>query len=215
MIVIGMLNSKGGVGKTTLTAACAVRAAATHAVCVVDLDSQGSFSDWHARRGSPDYPALLVGEDRASEAVEALSLNAHYDYVLLDGPPGSLIVTEDAVRSSTLVVIPVRASGFDLMASQDCISVCQETGTPCLVVINGKTQYDAKLVEQARQVLASWKVPVADTVIAHRIQYVNAIATGKTGPEKDRRAAEEIDALWREIKAAALEAAKAKARASA
>ncbi|MBZ0210893.1 MAG: ParA family protein [Hyphomicrobium sp.] len=213
MIVIGMLNSKGGVGKTTLTAACAVQAATTNAVCVVDLDSQGSYSDWYARRGSPDNPALLTGEDRASEAVEAVGLTSPYEYVFLDGPPGSLIVTEDAVRSSTLVVIPVRASGLDLMASQDCISLCQEAGTPCLVVINGKTQHDGKLVEQARQVLAAWKVPVAETVIAHRVQYVNAIATGKTGPEKDRKAAEEIEALWREIKAAARKAAKARASA--
>ena len=206
MIVIGILNSKGGVGKTTLTAACAVRAAATHAVCVVDLDSQGSFSDWYARRDSPDNPALLVGEDRASEAVEALGLTSPYEFVFLDGPPGSLIVTEDAVRSSTLVVIPVRASGFDLMASQDCISLCQEAGTPCLVVINGKTQYDGKLVEQARELLAQWRVPVAETVVAHRVQYVNAVTTGKTGPEKDRKAAAEIDALWREIMAAARKA---------
>lgn len=212
MIVIGILNSKGGVGKTTLTAACAVRAADRNAVCVVDLDSQGSYSDWYVRRGSPDNPALLVGEDRASEAVEALGLTSPYEIVFLDGPPGSLIVTEDAVRASTLVIIPVRASGLDLMASQDCISLCQEIGTPCLVVINGKTQYDGKLVEQARQVLASWKVPVASTVVAHRTQYVNAIATGNTGPEKDPKAAAEIDALWTEIQAAARKAAKARAR---
>jgi len=47
--------------------------------------------------------------------------------VFFDGPPGALLVTEDAVRASTLVVIPPRASGLDLAASQDCVSLCQET----------------------------------------------------------------------------------------
>ena len=70
MIVIGVLNSKGGVGKSTLTAALAVRASRDNQVCVVDLDAQGTYSDWYARRGSPDNPALLTGEDRASDAVE-------------------------------------------------------------------------------------------------------------------------------------------------
>ncbi len=76
MLVIGVLNSKGGVGKSTLTAAFAVRAARDNTVCVVDLDSQGSYSDWYTRRGSPDNPALLTGEDRASDAIEALRLSA-------------------------------------------------------------------------------------------------------------------------------------------
>ena len=59
MVVIGILNSKGGVGKSILTAALAVRASRDGLVCVVDLDSQGSYWDWYSRRGSPDNPALL------------------------------------------------------------------------------------------------------------------------------------------------------------
>lgn len=98
MIVIAVLNSKGGVGKTTLTACLAVRAAKDGAVCVVDLDSQSSYSDWYSRRGSPDNPALLTGEDRASDAVESLALTAPYEWIFLDGPPGSIITTKDAVE---------------------------------------------------------------------------------------------------------------------
>lgn len=71
-----------------------------------------------------------------------------------------------AVRVSTLVVIPVRASGLDLAASQDSISLCQETGTPFLLVINAKGQHDGRLAEEARKVLFSWKLPVAKTMIA-------------------------------------------------
>lgn len=208
MNFIGVLNTKGGTGKTTLAACLAVRAAAEARVAVVDLDPQGSFADWHGRRGSPSNPELMRGVDRASDAVDALRLTSPYEFVFFDGPPGSLLVTEDAVRSSTLVVIPMRASGLDLAASQDCISLCQEIGTPFLVVINGKGQHDGKLVEQARSLLFSWNLPIAETVVGHRLQYVNAITTGRTGAERDRKAQAEIDALWAEVEAATLAAAK-------
>lgn len=213
MHTIGVLNTKGGVGKTTMTACLAVRASQDRntRVGVVDLDPQSSYSDWYARRGEPDNPELLRGEEWASDAVEAINLAKPYDYLFLDGPPGALLVTEDAVRTSSLVLIPIRASGLDLSASQDCITLCQDEGTPYMVVINAKTMHDKKLVEDARKLLSSWSVPVANTVIAHRTQYINAITSGKTGPEKDKKAAGEIDGLWAEVKGAVKKAARARA----
>jgi chromosome partitioning protein len=213
MHIIGVLNTKGGTGKTTLTSCLAVRASEEAKVAVCDLDPQASYSDWHKRRGDPKKnPDLVDGADRASEVVERLRRKGPaYDYVFLDGPPGSLIVTEDAVQVSTLVLIPIRASGLDLGASRDCIQICQELGVPFLVVISDKSVHDGKLVEQARALLASWKVPVANQAITHRVPFVNAITTGKTGAEKDKRAAEDIDSLWNEVKAALRKAAKARA----
>jgi chromosome partitioning protein len=211
MHVIGVLNTKGGAGKTTLTTCLAVRAADDAKVAVCDLDPQSSYSEWYRRRGAPDNPALLTGEDRASDAVEALQRTSPYQYVFLDGPPGSLLVTEDAIKASTLVVIPMRPSGLDIGASQDCIQLCQDNRTPFLVVINAKGQHDSKLVDQTKGLLASWKVPVANQVIANRTQFINAVTTGKTGPEKDPKAAAEIDALWDEVRAAVRKAAKSKA----
>lgn len=211
MLVIGVLNSKGGVGKSTLTAAFAVQAAQENAVCVVDLDSQGSYSDWYMRRGSPDNPALLTGEDRASDAIEALRLSAPYEIVLLDGPPGSLIVTEDAIKVCDLVVIPMRASGLDLMASQDCVRLCQQNGAAYLCVLNDVNSREAKsLGENARNTLHTYRIPIARTAVAHRVPYINAMTSGKTGAEKDKAAAAEIAALWAEVKQAAMAAAKHK-----
>ena len=70
-------------------------------------------------------------------------------------------------------------------------------------MINGKGPHDGKIVEQAQSLLSSWKVPIAKTVLARRLQYANAITTGRTGAEKDRKAEAEIDALWREVLSAA------------
>src|SRR5262245_35885166 len=212
MHIIGVLNGKGGVGKTTLTACLGVRAAEDREahVAVVDLDPANSFAQWYARRGSPDNPTLYRGVDRASDAVEALHLTSSYTHLFLDGPPNSILLTEDGVRVSTLVIIPIRASGLDLGSSRDTIQLCQDYGTAYLVVINAKGLHDGRLVDEARALLKSWKVPVAEQVIAHRLQFINAMTTGKTGPEKDPKAADEIDNLWAEVKAALRKAARAR-----
>ena len=211
-LTIGILNSKGGSGKTTLATCLAVRASQDAQAAVVDLDPQSSTSAWYKRRGSPDNPALLLGEDRASDAVEALRLTSPYDYILVDGPTNALLVTEDAVKASDLVIIPMKASGLDLAASADAISLCQDFGKPFFIVINDKGRGDDGLLKQTLGVLAGWNVPVAKTVVAHRASYVNAVSVGKTGPEKDRAAAEEIDNLWAEIRAA-IKASRKKVRA--
>lgn len=211
MHIVGVLNTKGGVGKSTLVACLSVRAAADRntRVGVVDLDPQGSYGEWYKRRGSPDNPMLLRGEDRASDAIESLSLSMPFNYLFLDGPPGSLEVTEDAISASTLVVIPMRASGLDLDASQECIAICQEMRKPYLMVINAASHGERKLVEDARKVLFHWNAPTADALIGQRVPYVTALTSGKTGPEKDKKAAAEIDALWEEIKAALKKASRA------
>jgi len=202
MHVIGVLNSKGGCGKSTLTTCLAVRASQERPTAVVDLDPQGSYVGWYERRGSPDNPILLMGEDRASDAIEALEQTSPYNYVFIDGPTNALALTEDAIKSATLVIIPMKASPFDLDAARDCIALCQEYSRPFLVVINDVGARDVRLVEQAQDILGKWKVPVAKMVVPHRVAYMNAVTTGKTGPEKDKKAAEDIDALWAEIKAA-------------
>lgn len=213
MNIVGFLNSKGGVGKSTLCAAIAVRAAQeSRRVCIVDLDPQESVADWWRRRGQPENPTLFKGADRASDAVESLTLDG-WDWVFLDGPPGSLIVTDDAIKVSNFVVVPMRASGLDLLASQDAVRLCQDAGVAYMVALNScQARSRDKLVEAARSTLFANDVPIADTAITQRVAFVTAMTTGKTGAEKDNAAAEEIDALWKEIKSATLKAARAKAK---
>ena len=216
MHVIGLLNSKGGVGKTTLAAALAVRAAKdSRRVCLVDLDPQESTLGWWRRRGDPDNPNLFRGASRASEAIEALELDG-WDWVFLDGPPGSLEVSEDAAAQCTLVVIPVRASGLDIDASREIVGLCEDAGTAFVVVINAvKGGARDRLAEAARGILANYSLPVAEEAITQRNAYITAAMAGQTGAEKDAAAAAEIDALWKEIKAAALKAAREQKRGAA
>lgn len=209
MIIVGFLNSKGGVGKSTLCAAVAVRAAQdSKRVCIVDLDPQESVADWWKRRGAPENPTLFTGADRASDAAEALELTG-WDWVFLDGPPGALAVTEDAIKTSDFVVIPMRASGLDLLASQDAVRLCLDNDKPFFICLNACRGNKDKLAEEARSTLFSNDIPIARALVSQRAAFVTAMTRGKTGAERDNAAASEIDALWKEIKSAALKAVKA------
>lgn len=213
MIVVAVVNTKGGVGKTTLTSALAVRAAKDGArVAMIDLDPQRSLQEWWTRRGAPDNPTVIA-TDTASAGLEALE-GKRPDWVFVDTPPAFLSVIEDTVAVATFVLVPVKASVIDLLATQDAVVMCQSAGTPFCVVVNDVVHTDTKFVDSARATLAKAKVPVCETIIGHRGSHIAAATVGKTAAEvnsgKDSKAVEEIEALWSEVRKAATKAAKAK-----
>ncbi len=202
MFVIGILNTKGGVGKSTIAANLSVRASKERFkhVGVVDLDAQKSIVEWHGMRDDPENPELFTGADLASEAIYAISQNQLFDYLFLDGPPGAVPVTRDAVRESNLVIIPMRASAVDLTPSWACIEVCQQYKTPYLVVFNHRMTGDKKAVEDLRREFQEMGIPVAKASISSRNQHHTAMADGKVGADVDKTARAEFDALWGEVK---------------
>ena len=80
MIVISVVNTKGGVGKTTLASALAVRASQEGRVAMVDLDPQRSLIKWWKRRGPSDNPEIFEGPETARRA----DGNAHADCDLVN-----------------------------------------------------------------------------------------------------------------------------------
>lgn len=216
MIVIAVCNTKGGVGKTTLTASLAVRAAKeSKRVALVDLDPQASLTAWAQRRGAPDNPAVLRDVDTASEAVERLEQTG-WDWVFIDTPPAFLQLLQDAIAAADFVIVPMKPSALDVAASQEAVVMAREENKPHLVVLND-VEPRWKETQKTRAYLEESEVPVAQTAIAHRSSHVAGMTVGKSAAElnkgKDEKAAEEIEGLWQEIKAGAKKAVKAKAKA--
>jgi chromosome partitioning protein len=206
MITIAVVNTKGGVGKTTLSAALAIRAAQDgKRVAIVDMDPQKALLAWWRRRGpnQSDSPQLFEGPDTAYDAVEAAQLNG-WDIVILDGPPAFLTVVAEMIRAADFALIPVKPSTVDLLATQDAVALAREANVPFLCVFNDVGKNEAT-VNAARQFLFNVDVPVANTQIIHRVSHINAMSVGKSAAEvrtskgRDDAAIDEIDKLWREV----------------
>jgi chromosome partitioning protein len=210
MIVIAVVNSKGGTGKTTLAAALAVRAAKeSKRVALVDLDPQRSLAEWYnVRADAAGNPRMFANEREASVAREKLKRDG-WDWVVMDGPPGAVVTVKEMVDAADFAVIPVKPSGIDLLATVEAVALARKAGVSHFAVLNDCGR--DRLPRETRNALAANGVPVANTEVAHRISHVSAMMAGKSAAElRDAAASAEIDALWAEVKAAATKGGRAK-----
>ena len=86
---------------------------------LLDADPQGSARDWsHFNTDGPENLSVLgIGRDPLVDQVRRLS--GRYDWLILDGPPGISNTSADAVRVADVVLIPAKASAFDVWAATD------------------------------------------------------------------------------------------------
>src|SRR5215468_1846930 len=133
--VITLANPKGGVGKTTICSALAVRAAEeSRRVALLDLDPQESLASWWTRRGKTKNPKLFE-VDAAVEAIELL-ISEGWDWVLIDTGPARIDLIESGVAVSDLVLIPTRPSAFDIEQAALCVELCESHRKPHAFVLN-------------------------------------------------------------------------------
>lgn len=209
MNVIGVVNTKGGVGKTTIASALAVRAAQESSrVAMVDLDPQRSLIEWWKRRGSPENPTLFNGTTNPKEAVDALTQDG-WDWVFLDSPPAFLVTVQEIIQASDFCLIPIKASMLDLLATQDAVVLAREAEAEFMCVLNDVTpprkNKPDRLAKAARDTLFNADVPIAKSELSHRTSFIASMTVGKSAAEinsgRDKNAAQEIEALWCEVKA--------------
>jgi cellulose biosynthesis protein BcsQ len=218
MLLIAVVNSKGGTGKTMLTSALVVRAVqAKLRVGIVDLElGQASMTRWWTTRGCPDNPELLTGSDFASEAVEGLEATRRWDVIFFDGIPGAMEKTEDAIQTADFVVIPLKPGDLNIAASEPTIAACMAHGTEYMIVVNEALRFNDRQASDTLEALKGLHQPVYDKFILQRISHRTASDVGKSGPEldngKDAAAVSEIDALFNEVMVRAERAKKAKSK---
>lgn len=203
---IVLAATKGGCGKTTLTACLAVHAAALGArVAMLDLDPQGSLARWWHLRGKPENPKLFVDVSDLDADISLLKANG-WQYIFVDTPPGNVEIVEEAIASVDFAVLPTRVSALDVLAVEPTVAACRASGRQFGFALSA---YDPKwrLSAEAGPYL-SGDGPVLAPPIQYRAAYAAAMTLGRTGPEsQDKKAAalckDEIAGLWRSILEAA------------
>jgi len=197
MKVIALASQKGGTGKTTLCGHLAVQAerAGAGPVALIDTDPQGSLSDWWNARGAetPAYvQTTLATLDRDLAALHA----AGVELVFIDTPPAMTFAIVDVVRSSDLILIPVRPSPHDLAAAGTTVDLVEKLGRPLVFVVNGASPR-ARITSEAAIALSQHGT-VATGFIHHRTDFASSMIDGRTVMELPRaaRSASEVESLW-------------------
>lgn len=107
--VIGLLQGKGGTGKTTTTINLAGALLETgRAVAVIDLDPQQSAAAWAGPESSLVDRVHIMDDETINERFQAVA--ADMDYVLIDTPP-TLTTREPliAAQLADLLIVPCQA----------------------------------------------------------------------------------------------------------
>ncbi len=188
-MIVGVLNQKGGVGKTTLSVNLAACLAGTGArVLLIDADPQGSSLDWAAaRQGEPLFS--VVGFPRATIHKEIAQLGLGYDHIIIDGPPRVTDLARSAIMASDIVVIPVQPSPYDIWAAEEVVKLITEArvykeNIKSVFVVNRKITNTA-IGRDVREALAAYPIHVLDASIAQRVVFAEAAAQGQAVFEID------------------------------
>lgn len=219
---VAVVNSKGGVGKSTL---------AVHAawwlhergvkLAVVDADAQASTSEWLAGAG---VDLRVERCDTLAQLNERIPrLTSAFDLVLADGPAALSAETVVLAGAADLVLMPIGPSMMDIRASYRTARLLyhvrlrvNQADKPRVVTVLNRVQPRTRLAHVAAAAVHKYGFPVATTALNLRQAYAEACArkcaVWHLGPP-GRAATAELDRLFSEVFSRPIDRAVVEARA--
>ncbi|RRO97063.1 chromosome partitioning protein ParA [Corynebacterium bovis] len=176
---IAIVNTKGGVGKTTSSIYLATAAAREGIPATIfDADTQGSASEWAGTAiadgldlpwnvtSVTQYHLSTMGDTPSTDSLE-----------IIDCPPKDPQIVNEAIRAADFVIIPTQPTGIDMSRVWKTLEHIGDT--PAAVLLTA-VRLNTNLLRDAQAALDEQHVPYFETVIAQREAIRAAMSTVPT-----------------------------------
>lgn len=206
-MIIAVVNTKGGVGKTTTAVHLAAAFATQGTALLIDGDPQASAASWAAWRREADRrpsPTTIV---LAGKAIldEGRALATRYDNTVIDAGGRDSPGMRAALLLADQAIVPIGASNLDAAALDDLVAIIEAAR-----VINDHlrvrvllTRVDPRTKDTADMLshLEAQKLEVLRTRICERVSVRRAVGDGATVAEikADPNAISEFKSFFEEI----------------
>ena len=205
-MIISVTSLKGGVGKSTISQNLAVCFAHMgYKVALIDTDTNASSVRWSGLRAEDAPPVTVLGlTDGEALRKNIKQLQTDYDLIIIDGTPSISRLVSTILVLGDIVLIPIRASGFDIWATEKFLETYEQAkalkdGLRAYFVLN---EFNPKinLMREIHEAMGDLDIPTFETTLRHRIAYEEAAVTG-TGvfEQRDAKAKKEVTALTNEV----------------
>src|SRR4051812_8918946 len=204
-MIIAVVNSKGGVGKSTVSVHLAAWLRAQgHSVVLADCDTQHSSSQWINEADALIKAVCLDNPDVILNDLPGISQDV--DYVIADGPGSNTETSRALLLRADMAIVPCKASMLEIRAlaqATKALKHAQEIrkGQPHALIVLSMVGKNYRLTQDMKDAAATLGLRMAKTALTLRQIYADA-----PGQEavvwhmgaRGREAAQEIRALFRE-----------------
>ena len=205
--VIGVIQVKGGAGRSTVSTNLAGELSKQGKTVLIDCDMpQGTSASWYAVRHQAGKAGALIADTATSyrELVSKVEQYADADYIVLDGPPRIAELTRSALVLADICLIPVGASAAEIWATSDLLALIEEAkqvkpvdARMVWTRYRAHTRLAQELSELATKELG---LDALSTTLGMRVAYMEALGDGLTAGELSEPSAKaEVKSLIDEI----------------
>jgi chromosome partitioning protein len=163
---LAIVNTKGGVGKTTTAIYTATGLHRLGRTLLVDADRQKSALLWSAE--DPIFPFTVVSLPVTDLHRRLADLGRGYDHLVIDTPPGDTGIIRSAVMAAEVVIVPASPTGLDLnrlLPTTELLAEIEPVHPVSFGVLLTKVRRGTLSARGVREVLAEAGLPVLDVQI--------------------------------------------------
>ena len=207
-MIFAVVNTKGGVGKTTVAVHLATMLTRQGKVLLIDGDPQQSAASWAVwRRDNPAFSPSPTTVCLAGKAIlsEGQQVAEGFVNVVVDAGGRDSVGLRSALLLAQCAIVPIGASNFDAAAMTDLLTVVElaHDFNPNLKVRVLLSRIDPRTKDASEMIefLEEQKLDVLQSKICERVAFRRAIGEGGTVLEmkKDQTAIAEIESFYSEV----------------